>query len=103
MVASSQVVFVSRPYNPNSQKMAEIIQADLRRVGLQTEIVNLEWHEFLRRLRNGEHDSVLLGWSADLNDADNFFTPLLSCAASNSPSARKSSSSTTDRTTAHHR
>ncbi len=71
---------VSRPYNPNSQKMAEIIQADLRRVGLQTEIVNLEWHEFLRRLRNGEHDSVLLGWSADLNDADNFFTPLLSCA-----------------------
>ncbi len=71
---------VSRPYNPNAHKMAEIIQADLRRIGIDAKIVSYEWQEFLRRIRNGEHSTALMGWSADLNDADNFFTPLLSCA-----------------------
>lgn len=72
---------VSRPYNPNARKMAELIQDDLRKVGVEVRIISYEWRDFLRRLRLGEHDSVLLGWSGDLNDADNFLTPLLSCAA----------------------
>lgn len=72
---------VSRPYNPNAKKMAELIQDDLRQIGVNARIVSFEWRDFLRRLRLGEHDSVLLGWSGDLNDADNFLTPLLSCDA----------------------
>lgn len=72
---------VSRPYNPNARKMAELIQDDLRQIGVAARIVSYEWRDFLRRLRLGEHDSVLLGWSGDLNDADNFLSPLLSCAA----------------------
>lgn len=72
---------VSRPYNPNARKMAELIQDDLRQVGVNVRIVSYEWRDFLRRLRLGEHDSVLLGWSGDLNDADNFLSPLLTCAA----------------------
>lgn len=72
---------VSRPYNPNARKMAELIQDDLRQIGVNVRIVSFEWRDFLRRLRLGEHDSVLLGWSGDLNDADNFLSPLLSCAA----------------------
>ena len=72
---------VSRPYNPNARKMAELIQDDLRQIGVNVRIVSYEWRDFLRRLRLGEHDSVLLGWSGDLNDADNFLSPLLTCAA----------------------
>ncbi len=79
---------VSRPYNPNARKMAELIQADLRAIGVTVHIVSYEWRDFLRRLRQGEHDSVLLGWSGDVIDADNFLTPLLSCAAISSGSNR---------------
>ena len=79
---------VSRPYNPNARKMAELIQDDLRQVGVNVRIVSYEWRDFLRRLRQGEHDSVLLGWSGDLSDADNFLNPLLSCDALQSGSNR---------------
>lgn len=72
---------VQRIYNPNAQKMAELIQADLKAVGIQSTIVSYEWNTFLRELRRAEHDSVLIGWSADNMDPDNFFSPLLSCAA----------------------
>lgn len=72
---------VQRAYNPNARLMAERIQADLARIGVQANIVSYEWSTFRRRLAAGEHDSVLIGWSADHADPDNFFRPLLSCAA----------------------
>ena len=72
---------VQRAYNPNAQRMAELIQADLAVIGVRAEIVSYEWNEFRRRLDNGEHDSVLIGWVADNADPDNFFSPILSCAA----------------------
>ncbi|RUO55785.1 ABC transporter substrate-binding protein SapA [Pseudidiomarina homiensis] len=74
---------VQRAYNPNAQKMAELIQADLAQVGVQANIVSYEWNAFRRRLARDEHDSVLIGWIADNADPDNFFRPLLSCAALN--------------------
>lgn len=79
---------VQRMYNPNAQKMAELIQADLRAVGVKARIVSYEWNTFRRKLRQGEHDSVLIGWSADNADPDNFLRPLLSCAAAVSGSNR---------------
>lgn len=72
---------VQRPYNPNAQKMAELLQADLAKIGVRARVVSFEWNAFRRKLRDGEHDSVLIGWSADNADPDNFFRPLLSCAA----------------------
>src|SRR5690606_32669765 len=72
---------VQRAYNPNAQRMAELIQADLAQIGVRAEIVSYEWNEFRRRLDQGEHDSVLIGWVADNADPDNFFRPILSCAA----------------------
>jgi cationic peptide transport system substrate-binding protein len=74
---------VQRAYNPNAQKMAELIQADLAQIGVQANIVSYEWNAFRRRLARDEHDSVLIGWIADNADPDNFFRPLLSCAALN--------------------
>ncbi len=79
---------VQRNYNPNAQKMAELIQADLAQVGVRARIVTYEWNTFRRKLKEFEHDSVLIGWSADNADPDNFFRPLFSCKAAQSGSNR---------------
>lgn len=72
---------VERAYNPNATKMAELIQRYLRDVGVDATIVSYDWTTFRRHLREGLHDSVLIGWSADNGDPDNFYRPLLSCGA----------------------
>jgi cationic peptide transport system substrate-binding protein len=72
---------VQRLYNPNALKMAELMQADLAQIGIKASIVTFEWNSFRRKLGANEHDSVLIGWSADNADPDNFFRPLLSCSA----------------------
>jgi cationic peptide transport system substrate-binding protein len=79
---------VQRLYNPNALKMAELMQADLAKVGIKSNIISYEWNTFRRKLRLDEHDSVLIGWSADSADPDNFLRPLLSCAAAVSGSNR---------------
>ncbi|MAD77211.1 MAG: ABC transporter substrate-binding protein [Rheinheimera sp.] len=79
---------VQRLYNPNALKMAELMQADLAQIGVKANIVSYEWNSFRQKLGNFEHDSVLIGWAADNPDPDNFFRPLLSCAARDSGSNR---------------
>lgn len=73
---------VQRPYNPNARRMAEMIQSDWAKIGVKANIVTYEWGEYLTRLRNGEHDTALMGWTGDNGDPDNFFSVLLSCTAS---------------------
>lgn len=72
---------VSRPYNPNAQRMAELIQADWAAVGVKAKIVSFEWGEYLKRSQEGEHQTVLLGWTGDNGDPDNFLNTLLGCSA----------------------
>jgi cationic peptide transport system substrate-binding protein len=72
---------VQRAYNPDAVTMAKLIQADLQKIGITVNIISFNWQEFLRRVALGEHHAVLLGWSADHPDPDNFFKPLLSCAS----------------------
>jgi ABC-type transport system substrate-binding protein len=76
---------VSRPYNPNGRKMAEVIQADLRKVGLQAEIVSFEWGTYLSKTNQGEHQMALLGWTGDNGDPDNFLFTLLDKTAAKKP------------------
>jgi cationic peptide transport system substrate-binding protein len=66
--------------------MAKLIQADLGNIGIKVNIISYEWNTFLNRLNLGEHQSFLLGWSADHPDPDNFFTPMLTCAATHTGS-----------------
>ncbi len=73
---------VQRPYNPNARRMAEMIQADWAKVGVQAKIVTYEWGEYLKRAKDGEHQTVMMGWTGDNGDPDNFFATLFSCAAS---------------------
>lgn len=77
---------VSRPYNPNAKRMAELIQSDWKAVGVNGEIVSYEWGEYLKRTKEGEHDTALLGWTGDNGDPDNFMFALLSCEAAKSGS-----------------
>lgn len=79
---------VQRPYNPNAINMAKLIQADLKKINVKVNIVSYEWNTFLHRLSLGEHQTFLLGWSADHPDPNNFFTPMLSCSASKTGSNR---------------
>ncbi|CAK9886753.1 MAG: Periplasmic dipeptide transport protein [Candidatus Erwinia impunctatus] len=72
---------VQRPYNPNARRMAEMIQADWAKVGVKANIVTYEWGEYLKRAKAGEHQTVMMGWTGDNGDPDNFFATLFSCAA----------------------
>ncbi|MTH96750.1 ABC transporter substrate-binding protein [Roseibium sp. RKSG952] len=71
---------VQRPYNPNARRMAEVIQADFANIGVNVEIVSYEWGEYLARSKDVERDgAVLLGWTGDNGDPDNFLAVLLGC------------------------
>ena len=74
---------VQRPYNPNARRMAEMIQADWAKIGVKATIVTYEWGEYLQRVKRGEHQTALMGWTTANGDPDNFFGPLYSCASAN--------------------
>ncbi|MFZ3590977.1 ABC transporter substrate-binding protein [Bacillus sp. DJP31] len=68
---------VSRPYMPDGQKVAQVIQANFAQIGVEAEIVSFEWATYLEKARAGEADTFLLGWTGDNGDADNFLNVLL--------------------------
>ncbi|HOV09897.1 MAG TPA: ABC transporter substrate-binding protein [Spirochaetota bacterium] len=76
---------VSRPYNPNAKKVAEIMQAQLKEVGITADIVSYEWGTYLDKLDNLQHDMCLIGWTGDNGDPDNFLYVLLSIQSTNKP------------------
>ena len=72
---------VQRPYNPNAQRIAELMQADLAKIGVKAKIVSYEWGEYRKRAQAGEHQMAQLGWTGDNGDPDNFLNNLLGCDA----------------------
>ncbi len=70
---------VQRPYNPNARRIAELMQADLAKVGVKAEIKSFEWGEYRKRMQAGEHQMGMLGWTGDNGDPDNFLHTLLGC------------------------
>ncbi|MFC6489224.1 ABC transporter substrate-binding protein [Nitratireductor sp. GCM10026969] len=73
---------VSRPYMLNARRAAELIQSDFAEVGVDVEIVTYEWAEYLDRSKEVDRDgAVLLGWTGDNGDPDNFLHTLLGCDA----------------------
>jgi dipeptide transport system substrate-binding protein len=71
---------VQRTYNPNSKLIAEMMQADLAKVGINATLVTYEWGEYRKRMQQGEEMTGQLGWTGDNGDPDNFLF-LLGCAA----------------------
>ncbi len=72
---------LSRPYNPNGKRMAEMIQADLSRVGIRLELRTAEWSDYRAVLQAGDAPMALYGWTGDNGDPDNFLHVLLGCTA----------------------
>ncbi len=72
---------VQRPYNPNARRMAEMMQADFAKVGVKVDIVSYDWAEYLKKSKDKNRDgALLLGWSGDNGDPDNFLSVLLGCS-----------------------
>ena len=72
---------VSRPYNPNGRRMAEMIAADLEPLGVRLQLKTADWHMYRQKLQGGETTLSLYGWTGDNGDPDNFMHTLLSCTA----------------------
>ncbi len=72
---------VQRPYNPNARLMAEMIQADWAKIGVKANITTYEWGEYIKRGHAGDHDAMLIGWTGDNGDPDNWLGVLLGCDA----------------------
>ena len=67
--------------NPNPQLGAQMLQADLKKIGVDAQIQVIEWGELIRRAKTGEHDLLFMGWAGDNGDPDNYLTPQFSCAS----------------------
>ena len=73
---------VARPYMLNARRAAELIQSDFAKVGVKVEIVSYEWAEYLDKSKAKDRDgAVILGWTGDNGDPDNFLDTLLGCDA----------------------
>ncbi|WP_163971880.1 ABC transporter substrate-binding protein [Oceanobacillus halotolerans] len=71
------VMPVSRPYMPDPETVAEIVQSNLAEVGITANIVREEWAPYLEKTSQGEQELFLLGWSGSNGDPDYFFGSLL--------------------------
>ncbi|WP_458735312.1 ABC transporter substrate-binding protein [Zobellella taiwanensis] len=71
----------SRSFNPDGLKTGQLIQRRLGELGIRVRLQSLEEQILRRTLREGAHDAVLTGWSADSPDPDNLLRNLLSCQA----------------------
>lgn len=70
---------VSRPYNPDGQKMGELMKEDLEKVGIKVKLLTYDWTTYLKKSEAGEHSLVQIGWTSDNGDPDNFLGTLLGC------------------------
>lgn len=60
-----------------NKQIAEIIQAQLKDIGIKVDIEMLEWATFLNETANGKTDLYMMGWSNSSGDADYGMTPML--------------------------
>ena len=68
---------VARPYMPEAQKVAEVIQESLSKIGVKAKIQSVDWATYLDKAAKGEFDMFMLGWTGDNGDPDNFLYTLL--------------------------
>jgi peptide/nickel transport system substrate-binding protein len=59
----------------NYMKMAEIVQAQLKEVGIDAQIESMEWGTFLDAAKGGKYDLTFLGWANSTADGSELFYP----------------------------
>lgn len=63
--------------NPVRLQVAQIIQANLKEIGVDMKIETLEWGTYLQKTADGEFQAFLGGWISGTADADIVLYPLL--------------------------
>ena len=66
-----------RPYVPEPDKLALVIQEQLSRIGLKVRLEGFNQDIYRRRTHDLDHPMLIMGWSADIADPDNFLYALL--------------------------
>jgi peptide/nickel transport system substrate-binding protein len=66
-----------RPYLPDPDTVARVIQSNLAAVGIQTRLVVQGMKLHIQSAQEGKHDLTLFGWVGDNGDPDNFLYMLL--------------------------
>ncbi len=70
---------VTRPYNPDSKRMGEMIAEDLARIGIRSHLITVPWGQYSAKLQEGVAPMAIYGWIGDNGDPDNFLSILLGC------------------------
>ena len=63
---------IPRPYMPDAKSIAQVMQQNLKKVGVSAKLVTYDWGIYLDKTGRGEHPMCLLGWTGDNGDPDNF-------------------------------
>ncbi|GEO80197.1 ABC transporter substrate-binding protein [Pararhodospirillum oryzae] len=75
------VMPVQRPAFPQPRRVGERLRADWEAAGVSVSVESPDWGDYLKRVRAGEPQVVLMGWTGDNGDPDNFLGVLLGCEA----------------------
>ena len=67
----------SRDYFPKPLQTAEFIKDNLKEINIEATIKTYNWDDYMNRIKNGEHEMALIGWTGDNIDPDNFLNTLL--------------------------
>lgn len=78
------VMPVSRGYYPDPNKVGQVIQSDLKKIGIEAEFVTYDWGVYLDKVAAGEGDLFLLGWMADYPDPTDFLDVFFGAGADKS-------------------
>ncbi len=79
MLRETGVVSVPTLYFSSDREqegVAELIQNDLKRIGLTVKLEQLEWTAFKEKVSSGDAGMFLLSWWADYPDIENFLYPV---------------------------
>jgi peptide/nickel transport system substrate-binding protein len=71
---------IPRPYMPDGKGIAKAMQQDLKKVGVNAELITHGWGTYLEKTGSGQHPMCLLGWPGDNGDPDNYLNVLLGSA-----------------------
>ncbi len=77
-----------RTYNPSPLDAAQTVKSNLKEVGINVTVKQMEFNAFIEYTNQGKHDACFLGWMTDNADPDNFFYALLHPGVEEIPSGQ---------------
>ncbi|MCT4509331.1 MAG: ABC transporter substrate-binding protein [Tepidibacter sp.] len=66
------VMEAPRAYFPDTILIAKFIEESLLKADIRVEIITYSWDEYIEKIKEGNHDLALMGWTGDHIDPDNF-------------------------------